>query len=132
MNDAAHAALKAALDAARPKVHMNIHNWTNRFVDGLLSNDADLAERILAHFPPDHLHYKRWLVETTADFLKQHDWTSTPPEHQSWKNYCKEHFGAHGVNFEFPWFMLNTAEMRAKGVQALVAYALAAIELEKW
>ena len=132
VRDAAHAALKAALDSVRPKVHMNIHNWTYHFEDGLLSNDADMAKRIQAHFPADHKHYKRWLVRTTADFLKQHNWTRTPPEHQSWKNYCKEHFGARGVNFEFPWFMLNTAEMRAKGVQALVAYALAAIELEQW
>lgn len=126
--DAAHTALKKAMDIVKPFVHMNVHNWTNKFVDGLLSNEKDIAERILAYLPGDGEHFKRWYVQTTADFLKDIKADRTPDKHKSWKNYCKEQFDGIGVNFEFPWFALNTADMRAKGKKAFIAFALAVIE----
>ncbi len=134
--DAAHDALQAAIDRVRPIVHMNIHNWINKFVDGLLANDQPVAEKILAHMPADSAHHKRWKVETTADFIKAAGWENLSAEavrekrraSWSWKNYCQEKFGAIGVNFEFPWFGLDSAAMRAKGVRAFTALALAAVE----
>lgn len=134
--DAAHDALQAAIDRVRPIVHMNIHNWINKFVDGLLANDQPVAEKILAHMPAESAHHKRWRVETTADFIKAAGWENLSAEavrekrraSWSWKNYCQEKFGAIGVNFEFPWFGLDPAAMRAKGVLAFCALALAAVE----
>ena len=126
--DAAHDTLISAIDRVRPDVHMNIHNWTGKFMDGLLANDASIAEKIQTHMPPDHKHHKRLYVQTTLDFLRSVGLNSTPPKHMSWKNYCLDRFGAIGVNFEFPWFSLSPDEMRAKGVRALTALALAAVE----
>ncbi len=134
--DAAHDALQSAIDRVRPAVHMNIHNWTNKFVDGLLANDQTIADKILTHMPADSAHFKRWKVETTADYIRSAGWEKLPAEEVrerrkkswSWKNYCKETFDAIGVNFEFPWFGLDPAAMRAKGVRAFCALALAAVE----
>ena len=131
VKDAAHDTLKAAIDRAKPLVHMNVHNWTVKFVDGLLSSEENIAERILAHMPADHAHYKRWEVETLLDFLRRSRAASVPPAAQSWKDYAKEHFGSIGVNFEFPWFMRDTADMRERGREAFVALALAVIEEER-
>lgn len=138
--DAAHDALQAAIDRVRPVVHMNIHNWTNKFVDGLLANDQPIAEKILTHMPADNAHFKRWKVETTADYIRNAGWDKLPEDEirekrragWSWKNYCQENFDAVGVNFEFPWFGLDTAAMQAKGVRAFCALALAAIEERKY
>jgi len=125
--DPAHDALKRAIDTVKPAVHMNIHNWTDKFTDGLLANEGKIAERIMAFMQPDSAHYKRWMVETQEDWLKANKFTTVPEKSKSWKDYAKEQFNAVGVIFEFPWFGLNTAAMRAKGTRAFLALALAAI-----
>ena len=138
--DAAHDALKSAIDRIRPAVHMNIHNWTHKFLDGLLANDQTIADKILTHMPADYRHNKRWTVQTTAEYIKASGWDTLPADemrkqhqkHWSWKNYCKDKFEAIGVTFEFPWFGLNTTAMRAKGAQAFCALALAAVEERKY
>ena len=132
VEDAAHATLMTAMDKVRPDVHMNVHNWTSKFVDGLLANDGSIADNIQTHLPPDHAHYKRWRVQTTADFLQKIGADTCPPEHQSWKNYAKDNFGAVGVNFEFPWFGRTPQDMREQGRKSFVALALAAIEDRGW
>lgn len=130
--DPAHDALKRTLDSIRPSVFMNIHNWTGKFTDGLLANEREIAERILSFMPADSAHYKHWKVETQEDWLHANGFTAVPEKHQSWKDYCKEQFGTICVTFEFPWFGLNTAAMRAKGTQAFVSLALAAIAERGW
>lgn len=130
--DAAHAAVKKALDRIKPRVMINIHNWTDKFMDGLLCNQEAIAEYIQRHMPADHEHFKYWYVQTHADYLRKERLAICPEAHKSWKNYGMEKFDAWGVTFEFPWFALNTAEMRAKGRRALVATALATIETSRW
>ena len=126
--DAAHDTLIKAIDAVRPFVHMNVHNWTGRHNDGLLCNDENIAERIQQHMPDDHQHYKRWQVQTHLDYLRGIGKHVCPDEDKSWKNYCKERFDAYGCNFELPWFAMNTAGMREKGKKAFIAFALAVVE----
>ncbi len=138
--DPAHDALRAAIDRLQPAAHMNIHNWSDKFTDGLLANERSIAERILTHMPADSAHYKRWKVETAEDIIRKNGWENLSPAELrekrrpawSWKNYCQDKFGALCVNFEFPWFALNTADMRAKGARAFIAFALAAIEERNW
>jgi hypothetical protein len=48
-----------------------------------------------------------------------------------WLVYCEEIHGGVGLAMEFPWFGLNTADMRAKGQRAFIAMALALIETQK-
>ena len=128
--DAAHAALKRAIDRARPFVHMNIHNWQDKFQDGLLANEENIMRRILEHLPADHAHHKRWFLQTYVDYLNAVKKRSCPKENQSWKDYVRDKYDGIGVTFEFPWFMRNTADMREVGRKAFVAYALAVIEEE--
>jgi hypothetical protein len=129
VKDAAHATLKRTIDRIRPDVHMNVHNWQNKFRDGLLCNDPAIQNRILTHFPADAAHGKHWYTQTLYEFLIEGGYVACPPAAKSWKDYVKERFGGTGVTFEFPWFGLSTAEMRKKGKQAFVAYALAVIEI---
>lgn len=126
--DPAHDALRAALDRLRPDLYMNVHNWTDKFTDGLLVNEAGIAEKIQAHMPADHAHMKRWWVEVSPRYAPDADPARFTEATKSWKNYCRERFGATAATFEFPWFGLTTAEMRLKGERAFIALALAAIE----
>lgn len=130
--DSAHMALQKALDLVKPRVLMNIHNWTDKFMDGLLCNQEAIAECIQRHMPADHEHFKHWYVQTHEDYLRNERLAICPETHKSWKNYGMEQFNAWGVTFEFPWFALNTAAMRAKGQRALIAMALATIETSRW
>ncbi|OGV50350.1 MAG: hypothetical protein A2017_15390 [Lentisphaerae bacterium GWF2_44_16] len=131
VSDKAHDNLKKTIDRIAPKVHMNIHNWTNKFMDGLLVNDEEIKQRILFHFTDDRENYKHWHIETHADYLRANNITEAPENSKSWKNYCKEKFGAYGVNFEFPWFAILPNGMKQKGKKALTAYALSAIDAMK-
>jgi Zinc carboxypeptidase len=126
--DKAHDILRKTLDEICPKVHMNIHNWTNKYVDGLLANDIGIAQKILQHFPDDHANFKRWRIETTEEYLKANKLDDVPEKNKSWKNYCKENFDSYAVNFEFPWFAMLPKQMKNKGKKALSSFALAVIE----
>jgi hypothetical protein len=130
--DPAHNALRAALDRVKPDVYMNVHNWTDKFTDGLLVNEAGIAEKIQLHMPADAAHAKRWWVEVSPRYLPDADPARFTEATKSWKNYCRERFGATAATFEFPWFGLTTAEMRRKGERAFTALALAAIEERKF
>jgi hypothetical protein len=125
--DPAHDAIRAALDRARPDVYLNIHNWTHRFEDGLYANDREMADQIVEFLPADSLHFKRWRIQSTADFLAAIGAKETPPANRSWKNYCKERFGSIGLVMEFPWFARTVADMRALGARGGAAVALAAL-----
>ena len=128
--DAAHETLKRAVDKVRPLVHMNIHSWTHKFVDGLLANEQNILEHILEHMPADHAHYKRWHLQTPTAWLKAREKRINHEARKNWKDYVREEFNAIGVIFEFPWFMRNTADMREMGRRAFIALALAVIEEE--
>jgi len=125
--DPAHDAIRAALERARPHVYLNIHNWTHRFEDGIYANDRGMADQILGFLPADHLHFKRWRVQTTADFLAAVGASETPPANLSWKNYCKERFGSIGLVMEFPWFARTVADMQELGARGGTAVALSAL-----
>lgn len=128
VSDPAHEVVKGTLDRVAPDVYMNVHNWTDKFTDGLLANDETVRDKILTHMPADCAHFKRWHAETTAEFCRRKGVSSTPEANKSWKNYCKAQFGAIGVCFEFPWFGLTPEDMRMKVARAFTALALAAIE----
>lgn len=93
--DPGHAALRAALDRIKPAVYINIHNWTYKFIDGLMPLDAAFAERILVHMPADSLHFKRWKIRTVADDYKRMGLDRLPPleaRKQYRKNWLWKHY----------------------------------------
>lgn len=128
--DPAHEAVKATIDAVKPYVYVNIHNWSFKFEDGLLSNEENIMERIAANMPDDFAAFKRWSKQSSYDVLKKLKLAANPRENWSWKNYVKNEYNGIGVAFEFPWFGRNTADMRKVGVKTLLATAAATIEEE--
>lgn len=131
VKDAAHATLKKTIDSLKPSVYMNIHNWTYKFVDGLLVNEKEIADLVKQHMPDDRANFKRWGVETLADYLNEHKLALVPKADKSWKDYCRENFGAVCATFEFPWPFLTPAQMKSKGKTAFISLALSTIEYKK-
>lgn len=116
--DPAHSTVRRLIDATRPIAHLSLHNWTQRFCDGLLCNNEDFKKRMTSLFPSDHEHFKSWSVsveERCGDGMY-------------WKDYVASQFGAVGAVLEFPWFGLNALAMKKKGAKALTAFCLAVIE----
>lgn len=126
--DPAHNTIRKVIDKTKPLAYMNIHNYQDKFSDGLYVNDERIADIFQKHMPADLEHYKRWDVQTSFDFLRANDFTECPEEHKSWKNYVREKYKGIGANLEFPWFMLNTSDMREKGKKAFIAMALSVIQ----
>lgn len=126
--DPVHRALKRRIDALRPFVHLNLHNWQKKNLDGLLCYHTDTARRFEELLPADQAHEKKWLVETIQDYLTARKLTAIPETAKSWKDYCTETFDGEGMVLEFPWYQRTTADMRQKGADAFKAMALAVIE----
>ncbi len=155
IQDPAHRAVKRAVDRIRPAVYLTVHNWTNKFVDGLLYGQHEaLAAAVRRFMPDDAAHYKHWdcrplsyvamkalkLVDLNA-YVRRGPRAAGLDEVDRalhllsgrvshWIVYCEEQFGARGLAFEFPWFGLDTAAMREKGRRAVIAAALAAVETD--
>ena len=119
--DAAWRTVKKTLDRLQPNLHINIHNWTNKWRDGLLCNSDALMEHIRVLMPSQERFLKTWYLESHASFLNYRGIARTPPENASWKNYLAEKYGCQGVTFEYPWFGRTTADMRKVGRDTLVA-----------
>ncbi len=154
--DGALKTVKKVFDQTKPGAYLTIHNWTHKFNDGLLYGQHEaVAEAIRRFMPDDTAHYKHWdfrkmtyvnlkgmkLVDM-AGCIRRGDDTSgldklgsavhTLSELLShWIVYCEEIHGGIGLAMEFPWFSLNTADMRAKGQRAFTAMALSLIEIQK-
>ncbi len=130
--DAAHETVRKTLDSLKPAVYMNIHNWTDKFSDGMMHVEESISERILQHMPPDVRHYKRMRVSTTYEKLRELKVTHFSKDWMYWEWYLKDKYDTIGSVFEFPWFSLDTASMKEKGRKVLIALALAAIEERSW
>jgi Zinc carboxypeptidase len=129
--DGAWDAIKKTIDRLKPAGYMNIHNFQDKFTDGLYVNEERIAETFQRFMKADTEHCKSWEICTHSDFLRINDVMSCPPEHRSWKNYVKNNFNGIAITFEFPWFMMNSASMREKGKKAFIAHVLTVIEDKK-
>ncbi len=113
--DPVHDALKQAVDRVRPVIFIDLHNWQNKHTDGLLGLDPAIRQRFL-RFMPDQLQAgKQWSIREPSPV------TAVAPERDFLGVYCRRHFGAVTVSFEFPWFGRSTDDMRATGKTALWA-----------
>ncbi len=148
--------VRRLVDKIKPGVYLTFHNWTLKFTDGMLyGRHDDVAESFRRLMPADAAHHKHWdmrplgyaqmkklgLADLAAyvrrggkpagadDMDKALNILSGRISH--WIVYCEEIHGGIGIALEFPWFGLNTAEMRAKGRQAFIAAALAVVETRK-
>lgn len=155
--DGALKTVKRVVDWLKPAAYLDLHNWTAKFSDGLLyGRHEQVAELVRRLMPDDVEHCKRWGTVKALGYFKMKDMglvdlgayvrrggkpagedemdkavniLSNRVSH--WIAYCEEIHGAVGLAMEFPWFGLNTADMRAKGRRAFTAMALATIETRK-
>lgn len=135
-----HEALHGTLERLKPKVHINIHNYTARFADQIMGEQQAFLDRVLESLPADPVHHKRWRTSSLADFWERSrdvlnakgytDETCRPREFYGWTNVSREQYGASAVSFEIPWFARTGADMRMRGRDMLVAVGLAAIDVQ--
>ncbi len=127
--DKAHWTIKKTLDEIQPHLFINLHNWMDKFKDGLLCRRGKFARKI-KFYMPDQIEYgKKWYIEDEEVIFQKRDISICPKLEKSWKNYCEENFGSIGLVFEFPWFGRNTKIMKETGVKALKSCLFAWMEL---
>lgn len=113
--DSAHAAIKEAVERVQPKLHIDLHNWQNKHVDGLLGLEPEVRERFV-RFMPDQVQFgKEWFIRDPGPVPE------TQPAQEMFGSYCRRAFGAVACAFEFPWFGRTPDDMRATGRRALWA-----------
>jgi hypothetical protein len=132
--DPAHDAIRACLEAVRPTVFVNLHNWMIPDVDGLLCNDELYARRLAELLVPlgasPKRYHREWYSDEIAEVEERGDDTLYPAgglaelHKQSggtWKDFCRERFGARGMEVEFPWHGRTVDDMRQLGTALLKA-----------
>jgi hypothetical protein len=130
--DAAHSAFKSLLEREKYDVFINIHNWQNKALDGVLCNEKRFGELFCSFLPQDSEHYKIWSVShpekwaNSQGYESRDDLIAAKPEvwekSISWKNYVQElNSEANAVTLEFPWYGRNSADMRKWGEKSLKA-----------
>jgi hypothetical protein len=100
----------AAIDRLKPAVYCNLHNWTNKFKDGLIGWDQDEVDTLASFMPAQIQDYKQWRQSVTI-----------VPGNRSPGRYSRETYGTGGFVLEFPWSGRTVARMREIGETALKA-----------
>jgi len=132
--DPAHDTIRRALEAVKPRVFVNLHNWMIPDVDGLLCNDELYARRLSELLPPagriSKRYHREWYSDAITEVEDRGDVTMYPvtklPElHKesggTWKDFCRERFDARAMAVEFPWHGRTIEDMRNLGTALLQA-----------
>ena len=98
------------IEALKPALYMNIHNWMFKFEDGLFCWDDEELALIQSFLPSQVDDYKRWRASVKIK-----------PGQRSPGRYCRETFATLGCVMEFPWYGRSLRRMREIGVVALKA-----------
>ncbi len=135
--DPAHDAIRISLETIEPRLFVNLHNWMIPDVDGLLCNDELYARRLSELLPPigkpPRRYHREWYSDAITEVEDRGDVTLYPaaklPElHKdsggTWKDFCRERFGARAIAVEFPWRGRTVDDMRQLGIALLKAVCL--------
>ena len=128
VRDKAWETLKNVIDTVKPDLFVNIHNWMNKFIDGLLCFNRDFAEKIIFYMPDQKEYGKKWFVESKKEYFKRVKKKHVLKKDYSWKDYCEEKFGSYALVVEFPWFGRNVSIMKKTGSEFLKSVLLAYLE----
>jgi hypothetical protein len=108
--------MKQTADRLRPVLFIDLHNWQNKHVDGLLGLDPAVRERFV-RFMPDQLQFgKQWSIREPGPVTPQ---PPEPPQRETLGTYCRRLSGGVALAFEFPWFGRTVDDMRWTGRTAL-------------
>jgi hypothetical protein len=114
-----HATLMEAVHRVRPVQFVDLHNWQDKYADGLLGMAPGRRERFFRYMPSLSHHGKRWLVREPVPIAEP------APARELLGVYCRRTFGAQSVTFELPWFGRSPEDMRWVGERALWALLVA-------
>ena len=113
--DSAHQPILDVAADVQPKLFIDLHNWQNKHMDGLLGLDREIRERFV-RFMPDQVEFgKEWLIREPPAL------GGGAPEKETLGSHCRRVFGAVSVSFEFPWFGRTVDDARLTGRRALRA-----------
>lgn len=108
------------IDALKPDLYLNLHNWTGKFDDGLIGWDQEEVD-VFRSFMPDQIEdFKRWRASVTI-----------VPGNRSPGRYCRETYDTIGFVLEFPWYGRIAERMRVIGATALKALVHTGLHLRK-
>lgn len=111
--DATCALLRKAIDAVRPDVYCEFHNWMFKNIDGLYFLNWLQARRFMRNMPSQSYCGKAWKPTLRKKMF--------PIRHLGFKKYCKEKFGSTCLCVEYPWFGRTVADMKKLGIDTLNA-----------
>lgn len=121
-DDASWQTIKNYIDAVRPALFLNIHNWMNKDTDGLLGNTKEFTEKFARLMPDMRNEGKHWYREWIELYLEKQNLKVIPETSKSWKDYVMENFDGIAVCLEFPWFGRSCQRMREIGRQSLKTF----------
>ena len=107
-NDPTTATIRKGVDAVRPNIYCEFHNWMFKNTDGIYYLNRLQAWRFKRMFPSQKRFGKRWRTLYRMFFRK------TAPV--GFKKYCLEKFHSICIALEFPWFRRSADDMRRIGV----------------
>ena len=107
------AALKEVIDAVRPHIYCEIHNWMHKDSDGIYFLNWLQAKRFVKNMPSQESFGKRWRT-----MLRKKLFAISP---LGFKKYCKEEFGSTCLCLEYPWFGRTVEDMKKLGIDTLMA-----------
>lgn len=107
--------LKQTMDRVKPALYIDLHNWQNKHVDGLLFLEPAIRERFVRYMPAQAALGKQWMI------LEPTPQPAQPPEKELARMYCQRMYNPVAVTFEFPWFGRTPDDVRTAGRTALWA-----------
>ncbi len=107
------------IDTLKPALYLNLHNWTNKFIDGLIGWDEE-----------EVLLFRKFMPDLTEDYKKWDVNFAAVSGLRSPGRYSRELYGSVGFVLEFPWYGRTEARMREIGRNSLIALVHTGLELE--
>ncbi len=96
-----------------------IHNWLDKFQDGLIAWDQRVFDTFRSFMPP-----------LTQDGRREwRGFVGTFPGERSPGRYCQETYKTTGMVLEFPWYNRSVGRMREIGVESFKTFVHTGLEL---
>ncbi|MFH1706691.1 MAG: hypothetical protein ABIF71_02080 [Planctomycetota bacterium] len=112
----AEQALRRAVDAFRPRLYINLHDWTGRREDGLYTVDDNLwAPWFLRQAEASTRYNERWDVVQKQNVPRIAPYLNRYSVGEEMARYCYIAHGAMAVYAEFPWDGRSVDDMRVLG-----------------
>lgn len=124
-DDSSLRAFKKILDKEKFDLFVNIHNWQEKFCDGILCMDRSFGELFQTFTSSLRQYSKIQKIESHQEWLKTHNVDSVAKiKHnwKTWKNYVTElKDDVNAMTLEFSWYGRKPKDFRLIGKTVLTA-----------